>query len=297
MSQSDCSTGSLAGLRVVDLSRVLAGPLCTQMLADHGADVIKVEPPSGDETRHLGPPFDSAGDAAYFGAVNRGKRAISTGSCPSRGARRAGAAAAERRRAGRELPPRHDGALEPRLCKRAFSTPSAPHLLRHLRLRSGRPAGRAAGLRCGAAGDVRADEHQRHAGGRAHAGRCADRRLCHGIQCAHGHSSGPCRPRAIGQGTARRGDAFRHRAQPACAPRGQLALFGPDTRPARQCPSQHCSLRQIRSARWQRLPRHRQRRPVPSFLRACGSKGPAGRRPLPDQRDEVAACRSSFGRK
>ena len=68
--------GALSGLKVVDLSRVLAGPLCTQMLADHGAEVIKVEPPSGDETRHLGPPFDDNGQAAYFGAVNRGKRAI-----------------------------------------------------------------------------------------------------------------------------------------------------------------------------------------------------------------------------
>jgi crotonobetainyl-CoA:carnitine CoA-transferase CaiB-like acyl-CoA transferase len=66
----------LAGLRVLDLSRVLAGPLCTQMLADQGADVIKVEPPGGDETRTLGPPFNAAGDAAYYTAVNRGKRAI-----------------------------------------------------------------------------------------------------------------------------------------------------------------------------------------------------------------------------
>lgn len=68
--------GALEGVRVVDLSRVLAGPLCTQMLADHGADVVKVEPPSGDETRTLGPPFDDDGDAAYFTAVNRGKRGI-----------------------------------------------------------------------------------------------------------------------------------------------------------------------------------------------------------------------------
>ena len=68
--------GALAGLKVVDLSRVLAGPLCAQMLADHGADVVKVEAPAGDETRHLGPPFDANGDAAYFAAVNRGKRAI-----------------------------------------------------------------------------------------------------------------------------------------------------------------------------------------------------------------------------
>jgi len=68
--------GALDGVRVLDLSRVLAGPLCTQMLADHGADVIKIEPPTGDETRQLGPPFDEAGDAAYFSAINRGKRAI-----------------------------------------------------------------------------------------------------------------------------------------------------------------------------------------------------------------------------
>ena len=68
--------GSLHGLRVIDLSRVLAGPLCTQMLADNGADVIKIEPPAGDETRTLGPPFDDDGTAAYFNAVNRGKRAL-----------------------------------------------------------------------------------------------------------------------------------------------------------------------------------------------------------------------------
>ncbi len=68
--------GALAGVRVIDLSRVLAGPLCTQMLADQGADVIKIEPPAGDETRTLGPPFNAAGDAAYYTAVNRGKRAI-----------------------------------------------------------------------------------------------------------------------------------------------------------------------------------------------------------------------------
>ncbi|XAH22938.1 CoA transferase [Xylophilus sp. GW821-FHT01B05] len=69
--------GALAGIRVVDLSRVLAGPMCAQILADHGASVIKVEPPSGDDTRTLGPPFDEKGDAAYFNAINRGKQCIS----------------------------------------------------------------------------------------------------------------------------------------------------------------------------------------------------------------------------
>jgi crotonobetainyl-CoA:carnitine CoA-transferase CaiB-like acyl-CoA transferase len=69
------SPGALAGLRVIDLSRVLGGPFCTQILGDHGADVIKVEPPQGDETRGWGPPFK--GDAAsYFIGVNRNKRGI-----------------------------------------------------------------------------------------------------------------------------------------------------------------------------------------------------------------------------
>lgn len=76
MPASDLTRGAMTGLKVVDLSRVLAGPLCTQMLADHGADVVKIEPPAGDETRGLGPPFDAAGQAAYFGAVNRGKRGM-----------------------------------------------------------------------------------------------------------------------------------------------------------------------------------------------------------------------------
>ncbi|HEX3279463.1 MAG TPA: CaiB/BaiF CoA-transferase family protein [Thermoleophilaceae bacterium] len=64
----------LRGVRVVDLSRVLAGPYCTMVLADLGADVVKVErPEGGDETRSWGPPF-AGGEAAYYLSVNRGKR-------------------------------------------------------------------------------------------------------------------------------------------------------------------------------------------------------------------------------
>lgn len=67
----------MQGLKVVDLTRVVAGPLCTQILADHGADVVKIEAPEGDETRRLGPPFDEHGDAAYYAGLNRNKRSIS----------------------------------------------------------------------------------------------------------------------------------------------------------------------------------------------------------------------------
>ncbi len=67
--------GSLANLKVIDASRVLGGPYAGQVLADHGADVIKLEPPAGDETRGWGPPF--LGDAAsYFQGLNRNKRGI-----------------------------------------------------------------------------------------------------------------------------------------------------------------------------------------------------------------------------
>ena len=73
---------ALAGLKVLDLSRILAGPYATQLFADLGADVVKVEnPDGGDDTRRWGPPFTSKadggrGDAAYFSACNRNKRSI-----------------------------------------------------------------------------------------------------------------------------------------------------------------------------------------------------------------------------
>src|SRR3954447_7729155 len=65
----------LDGVRVVDLSRVLAGPFCAQLLADFGADVIKVESPEGDENRRW-PPLAPDGQSANFGSVNRGKRSL-----------------------------------------------------------------------------------------------------------------------------------------------------------------------------------------------------------------------------
>ena len=70
------SPGALAGLKVIDLTRVLGGPYCTMVLSDHGAEVIKLEPPQGDEVRDWGPPFDEAGDASYFIGVNRNKRSV-----------------------------------------------------------------------------------------------------------------------------------------------------------------------------------------------------------------------------
>src|SRR5216684_7735236 len=77
-------TGALSGLRVIDVSQVMAGPFCAMVLADLGADVVKIEPPDGDSTRQMpggaapGGTVRTVGtDTPSFNAVNRGKRSVS----------------------------------------------------------------------------------------------------------------------------------------------------------------------------------------------------------------------------
>lgn len=72
MATAPGASGALAGIRVIDLSRILGGPYCGQVLGDHGADVLKIEPPQGDDTRAWGPPF-VAGVASYYMGLNRNK--------------------------------------------------------------------------------------------------------------------------------------------------------------------------------------------------------------------------------
>ncbi|HEY7919953.1 MAG TPA: CoA transferase, partial [Streptosporangiaceae bacterium] len=72
----DTPAGPLSGLLVADFSRVLAGPYCTMLLADLGADVIKVESPGGDDTRQWVPPVNDEGRSTYFLAINRNKRSV-----------------------------------------------------------------------------------------------------------------------------------------------------------------------------------------------------------------------------
>src|SRR5688572_27128614 len=89
---SNTPAGPLAGTFVLDLSRVLAGPWATQVLADLGAEVIKIERPgAGDDTRAWGPPFTtkadgSRGDAAYFFAANRNKKSVTVDMATQAGA-------------------------------------------------------------------------------------------------------------------------------------------------------------------------------------------------------------------
>ncbi len=70
------TTLPLAGVRVADFTRVLTGPHCTQTLGDLGAEILKIEPPGGDDTRAWGPPYAANGQATYFQSCNRNKRSV-----------------------------------------------------------------------------------------------------------------------------------------------------------------------------------------------------------------------------
>jgi formyl-CoA transferase len=83
---SDLPENLLEGVRVVDLTRILAGPYCTMLLGDLGADVLKIEVPGrGDDTRQWGPPFTDGGESAYFLAANRNKRSLTLNLKSARG--------------------------------------------------------------------------------------------------------------------------------------------------------------------------------------------------------------------
>ena len=107
--------GALAGLRVIDLTRVLGGPYCTMVLSDHGAEVIKLEPPQGDETREWGPPFDEAGDASYFIGINRNKQSVGLDLSKPAGRKVLMPAPGRCGRAGRKLQAGHHGKMGSRL--------------------------------------------------------------------------------------------------------------------------------------------------------------------------------------
>ena len=132
-------TTPLEGIRVLDLTRVLSGPHCTRMLADLGAEVIKVEPPDGDLTRFSAPRIN--GLAAYFVQQNAGKRNISLDLSKPGAAEIVLGLARALRRAGRELPAGRHGPPRARLRRRRGAQPADRVRVDH-RLRRHRAVGR-----------------------------------------------------------------------------------------------------------------------------------------------------------
>ena len=139
--------GPLKGLRVFDLTRVLAGPTCVQMLADLGADVIKIERPgAGDDTRGFAPPFmPGTKESAYFVGVNRNKRSVTLDIAQPEGQAIALQADRAVRHPGGELQGRRAGEIRAGLRAAACGVPAADLLLDH-RLRPDRAVCAAARL-------------------------------------------------------------------------------------------------------------------------------------------------------
>ena len=130
---------ALEGIRVLDVTQVMAGPFCAMQLCDMGADVIKVEPPGGDSTRRMA--GASGPDSAGFNAVNRGKRGIVLDLATTRGQRRVPAAPRPHRHPDRELPARRDAPIRPGL-RNAGRAPSSADLCLDFGVRPDRPRAR-----------------------------------------------------------------------------------------------------------------------------------------------------------
>ena len=277
--------GPLAGMRVLELAQIMAGPTCGALLADLGADVVKVEKlPGGDDARGYREPRVN-GVSAPFLMLNRNKRGTRARSQASRGPRDPAAARAQGRRADRELPARHDGQARPRL-RRARRGESGADLLRDHGLRARRAVADKGGF------DLVA---QAFAGlmaitgepGRA-AGQDRQSRLRH--QRRHPRRRG--HPRRMGAPSAYRSRADRrHLAHGSGAAadvlaRGELFRDRRVAGPARLRAHSDGAVPGVRRAR--RLDRHRRREP--------GELGAHRRRARPSRVARRSALRDEFQR-
>ncbi len=268
----DRCRGPLAGLRVLELARILAGPWAGQILADLGADVIKVEREgSGDDTRAWGPPFVPAADGGNLVvrlfSLRQPRQALDRRRFHQAGRpahrQKAGGAL---RRADREFQGRRARQIRPRL-QEPRARQSAPDLLLGDRLRPDRAVGGARRLRSDGARHRRHHGHDRRGGRAADAGRRADRRyflrrLCRGRHSRRAGAARAHRPRRLC-----RYRAGRFHRRHAGVPGAQLSGLRRSAQAHRQCPSQPRALSGISRQRRPRHHRHRQRRAIRQAVR------------------------------
>ena len=201
---------ALDGLLVVDFTRVIAGPACTQTLADFGAEVIKIEnPDGGDDTRSY-EHADLAGESAAFVSLNRNKRGIALDLTKPAGRDVARELISARGCGGGEFFRRRDGAIWPRLCRRRPDKPPVGLLL-DLGLWPPGAVCNAPRFRSDHAGRKRLHVVERLSGRTAGADGIADRRLRNGNVGLQRHSDGAVCPRSARPRPACRGRVVRHR--------------------------------------------------------------------------------------
>ena len=281
---------ALRGVKVVDLSRILAGPWCTQNLSDLGAQVIKVEHPErGDDTPRLGPrPARADGGAsmsAYFMACNRGKQSVAIDFSTETGAARVRELVADATSWSRTTRPAACANTGWTMTRSRASIRASSTL--HHRLRPDRPLRQPSGIRLRVPGHGRADELYRAARRHARRGPLAHRRRGGGPDDRHvrhvGGAGGPAPARpdrtrhAVGHLPAGRGGGAERE------PGRQLPGVGRGAQAQRQRPSQLRAVRGLRLRRRPPHPGHRQRRPVRALQRRGRAPGMGGRRALRNQ--------------